>query len=87
MNCWPRSGAMSESTGQAELFAVASGFLMRLNEIEPAAPFLAAYDMRCEFDVLDGEPFHAAIAGGRVAAVERGRVAGLQQPRRLRAVR
>jgi hypothetical protein len=59
---------MSESAGQAELFAVASGFLMRLNEIERAAPFLAAYDMRCEFDVLDGEPFHAVIADGRVAA-------------------
>jgi len=65
---------MSESAGQAELFAVASGFLMRLNEIERAAPFLAAYDMRCEFDVLDGEPFHAVIADGRVAAVARRRV-------------
>ena len=55
---------------------MASRFLARLNEIERAGPFLAAYDMRCEFDVLDGEPFYAVIGDGRLAAVRRGHVPG-----------
>jgi hypothetical protein len=57
-----------------DLFDLASAFLMRLNDHDGARSFLAAYDMRVQFDVTDGEPFYAVIRGGAVADVRRGRV-------------
>ena len=57
-----------------DLFELASAFLIRLNDHAVARPFLAAYDMRVQFDVTDGDPFHAVIRDGAVAAVRRGRV-------------
>src|SRR3954452_2630877 len=64
----------SSDAGSADLFSVAEAFLSRLNARAEARPFLAAYDMRVQFDVTDGEPFHAVIAGGRVERVVPGRV-------------
>ena len=57
-----------------ELFTLAERFLLQLNGRQEAHAFLAAYDMRVQFDVTDGEPFHAVIAGGRVQGVVRGSV-------------
>jgi hypothetical protein len=57
-----------------DLVDLATPFLLRLNEKQPAAPFLAAYDMRVQFSVSDGTPFHAAITAGRVEGVYRGPV-------------
>jgi hypothetical protein len=56
----------------AGLIQVASGPLFSLNDKPAAAAFLAAYDMRIQFRVRDGEPFYAAIRGGRVRTVAEG---------------
>jgi hypothetical protein len=56
------------------LFELAESFLLGLNDRAEAAPFLAAYDMRIQFDVTDGEPFYAVLSAGRLEGVHRGRV-------------
>lgn len=58
----------------ADLVELARPMLLGLNENEEATPFLAAYDMRIQFAVSDGETFRAELREGRVAAVERGEV-------------
>jgi hypothetical protein len=67
---------MSTPDPSSDLVELATPFLFRLNEKKPAAPFLAAYDMRVQFSISDGEPFHTALAGGRVEGVHRGPVQG-----------
>jgi hypothetical protein len=61
-------------TPVVDLFTQAEQFLLQLNDRPEAQAFLAAYDMRVQFDVTDGEPFHAVIGGGRVQEVCRGGV-------------
>ena len=60
----------------SDLFELAREMLSTLNDKPVAAPFLAAYDMRIQFNVLDGEPFYAVLHDGRLQAVERGEVPG-----------
>ena len=55
-----------------ELFELAKGMLSTLNEKPEAAPFLAAYDMRIQFTVLDGAPFYAVLREGKLQSVEQG---------------
>jgi hypothetical protein len=59
-----------------QLLALAEPFLLRLNDRPEAAPYLAAYDIRIQFTVTDGEPFHAVIEGGRITGVHAGPVEG-----------
>jgi len=49
-------------------------FFNSLDNREKASKWLKAYDMRMEFDVTDGEPFHVDIRNGRVASVEAGKL-------------
>src|SRR5581483_8992962 len=65
---------MTAPAERDELLSLAKRSLLRLNDRREAYPFLAAYDMRVQFDVTDGEPFHAVLAGGRVEAVRAGRM-------------
>jgi|SRR5581483_4571148 len=65
---------MTAPAERDELLSLAKRSLLRLNDRREAYPFLAAYDMRVQFDVTDGEPFHAVLAGGRVEAVRAGRI-------------
>lgn len=52
----------------------AKEFFNRLNNKEAASEWLKAYDMRIEFDVSAGDPFHVEIKKGRIASVEAGKV-------------
>lgn len=63
---------MATQTQTEDLFELAKDMLLSLNEKPAAAPFLAAYDMRIQFNALDGEPFHAVLRNGRLQSVERG---------------
>src|SRR5690348_11344549 len=57
-----------------DLYELAKPMLLHLNDKPKAAPFLAAYDMRIQFDVRDGSPFYAVLKDGKVQAVEKGRM-------------
>jgi hypothetical protein len=59
-----------------DLIEMAKDMLCTLNEKPEAAPLLAAYDMRIQFNVLDGESFHAVLRDGRLQSVEHGRCEG-----------
>jgi hypothetical protein len=58
----------------AALFEVAKAMLETLNGKPEAAPYLGAYDMRIQFNVLDATPFYAVLRDGRLQAVEPGMV-------------
>lgn len=60
----------------ADVFELARPMLLSLNDKEEARPFLAAYEMRIQFTVSDGQAFRAELRDGHVVAVERGRVEG-----------
>jgi len=57
-----------------DLFDLAQDMLSTLNDKPEAAPFLAAYDMRIQFNVLDGAPFYAVLRDGRLQSVEHGQL-------------
>ncbi len=57
------------------LLDTAKEFFNRLNAKEGASDWLKAYDnMRMEFDVTDGEPFHVDINKGRIVATKPGKI-------------
>ncbi len=57
-----------------DLYELAERMLLRLNDKPEAAPFLAAYDMRIQFNVRDGSPFYAVLKDGKVQSVEQGQM-------------
>lgn len=65
---------MATKVKTEDLFELAKEMLATLNDKREAAPLLAAYDMRIQFTVLDGESFHAVLRDGRLQSVEQGEV-------------
>jgi len=64
---------MATQSVSEDLYELAKGFLLHLNDKPEAAPYLAAYDMRVQFDVRDGSSFYAVLRDGKVQSVEPGR--------------
>jgi hypothetical protein len=56
------------------LLKIAKEFFNRLNDRSDAVKWLKAYNMRIEFDVVDGKPFNVKIKDGRIVAVEPGKI-------------
>lgn len=56
------------------LYEIAKNMLFTLNAKAEAGPFLAAYDMRIQFNVTDGEPFYAVLRDGKLQSVEQGQI-------------
>ena len=67
---------MATDAASRDLFELAKEMLSTLNDKPEAAPLLAAYDTRIRFNVLDGQPFHAVLRGGKLQSVEQGDVDG-----------
>ena len=65
---------MATETATEDLYELARDLLFHLNEKAEAAPFLAAYDMRIQFNVRDGSPFYAVLKDGKVQNVDPGQV-------------
>lgn len=64
---------MAAQVNTQQLLELAKDMLPTLNEKPEAAPFLAAYDMRIQFNVLDGTPFYAVLRDGRLERVAQGK--------------